>query len=123
MKQIKIGDVIIITISVFIIVASLLLFRSVGGKPVLHVTSSSNTYVFDVSVDRIERFSGPVGTTTVEIKDHKVRVVDSDCRDKVCVAAGWIEKPGQWIICLPNDVFVLIEGKDEMEVDVDDTAF
>lgn len=43
-------------------------------------------------------------------EDGKVRVARSTCPDKVCVRTGWISKPGQTIVCLPNKTVVRIEG-------------
>ncbi|MGE5574203.1 MAG: NusG domain II-containing protein [Bacteroidota bacterium] len=50
-------------------------------------------------------------TVAVEIAgDGRARVSDSDCPDKVCVRTGWIERPGEAIVCLPNRVVVKIQG-------------
>lgn len=47
----------------------------------------------------------------VVIKDGRVNVESSSCRNQVCVDTGWIDKAGESIICLPNRVVVSIEGK------------
>lgn len=44
----------------------------------------------------------------IEIKDGKVKVISSDCPDKVCVNTGTISKAGQTIVCLPNKLTVRI---------------
>jgi len=50
-------------------------------------------------------------TVVVEIADDgRARVRSSDCPDKVCVKTGWIEHPGEIIVCLPNRVVVEIQG-------------
>ncbi|MDI6638910.1 MAG: NusG domain II-containing protein, partial [Bacillota bacterium] len=50
-------------------------------------------------------------TVVVEIaEDGRARVRASDCPDKVCVKTGWIEHPGEVIVCLPNRVVVKIQG-------------
>ncbi|MFC1718628.1 NusG domain II-containing protein [Candidatus Poribacteria bacterium] len=67
-----------------------------------------------------KRFSvdGPLGKTEVEIKDKRVRVTDSPCARKTCVHAGWIDKPYQTIICMPNHVVIRLTGKgDNGELD------
>ena len=40
---------------------------------------------------------GPLGKTYMEIKDGRVRVVDSPCRRKTCVHTGWINRSYQTI--------------------------
>ncbi|MBC7082580.1 MAG: NusG domain II-containing protein [Firmicutes bacterium] len=53
-------------------------------------------------------------TVVVEItEDGRARVRASDCPDKVCVKTGWIEHPGEVIVCLPNRVVVKIQGGPE----------
>ncbi len=45
--------------------------------------------------------------------DGRARVRTSDCPDKVCVRTGWIEHPGEVIVCLPNRIVVKIQGGSE----------
>lgn len=49
---------------------------------------------------------GVLGTTTVEIKQGRVHVLDSPCGNHICMHTGWISSPGQIIVCLPNQVIV-----------------
>jgi len=122
-KNVKFIDIIIIALALLIIILSLYLIGPLKGNPLVTVSSGGSQWAYDLSVDSTATFSGPVGKTTIEIKDSSVRVVSSDCVNKVCVSAGKISKVGQWIICLPNEVFILIEGSIETGGDVDDTSF
>lgn len=125
MKPNRLGDIAILFLSITIIILSLGTYTDFTGKPEVRVRTEDGEFVYDLAVDTFATFSGPVGETTIEIRDHKVHVHDSDCRNKVCIAAGWVSSSGDWIICLPNNVFVLVEGtvaKTE-EGGVDDTAF
>ncbi len=65
------------------------------------------------------RFSveGPLGKMEIEIKDRRVRVVDAPCGRKICVQTGWIHKPYQTIICMPNHVVTGLTGKGNNELD------
>jgi hypothetical protein len=47
----------------------------------------------------------------VAIRDGAVEVLSSPCREKICVKTGKVSKPGQWIACLPNKVFVAVRGR------------
>lgn len=51
---------------------------------------------------------GALGTTTIEIREKKVKVVSSPCPQKMCVKMGWRGKNGETIVCLPNKVVVKI---------------
>ena len=66
------------------------------------------------------RFSLPDKPNVVfEVKDGKIRIAESDCPDKICVHTGFIKKPMQTSVCLPNAVSVRIVGGDsEDEVDM-----
>jgi hypothetical protein len=47
----------------------------------------------------------------VEVESGKIRFVDADCPDKVCVKTGWISEPGESAVCLPHKTIITIEGK------------
>ncbi len=54
---------------------------------------------------------GPVGKTKVEVKGRRVRVKESDCKNKLCIRMGWIDYAGQTIVCASNRVVIWLEGK------------
>lgn len=51
----------------------------------------------------------------VQVKNHKIRVIDANCKDQVCVKEGWKSKSGDTIVCLPHKF--LIEIKNESQID------
>ncbi|MGD1815835.1 MAG: NusG domain II-containing protein [Pleomorphochaeta sp.] len=114
MKKLTLIDIIIFIIFLVVSVLSFSLYNNVAGKPEVHVTCGDKEWIYDLSVDTTVTFEGPIGGTTMEIKNNRVHVPSSDCKNQICVLAGWIDKPGEWIACLPNNVFIVIEGqKDE----------
>ena len=48
----------------------------------------------------------------LEIKNGRVRVASSDCRQQLCVRHGWISRPREALLCLPNRVTVELTGED-----------
>ena len=74
------------------------------------VQSEDGEYLYPLAEDRHLDVAGPIGDTHVEIVDGRARVVSSPCRDQICVAAGWLESTGDWTACLPNRVFVRVQG-------------
>ncbi len=58
------------------------------------------------------------GYNLLEIGDGKVRVIDADCPDQLDVKQGYISKPGEVIVCLPNRLVIEIIGEME-DNDVD----
>lgn len=58
------------------------------------------------------------GYNLVEINEEKVRVIEADCPDQLDVKQGYISKPGEVIVCLPNRLVIEIIGEKEDD-DVD----
>lgn len=52
----------------------------------------------------------------IVIDNGTVKVIHSDCPNKLCEKTGKISKVGQKIICLPNKLVISIEGKSKWEV-------
>ena len=46
----------------------------------------------------------------VEVSGGRVRVVDADCPDRLCVRQGWISYDGESIVCLPHKLVVAVRG-------------
>ncbi len=60
---------------------------------------------------------GYQGKSFLEIEGGRVRMVDSACPDKLCVRTGWISRPGESIVCLPNRVVVeVVSGEGSPDV-------
>lgn len=49
---------------------------------------------------------------TVLAEKKRIRVLDADCPDKICVKFGWLTKPGDNAICVPSKIIVMIEGEE-----------
>ncbi len=63
-------------------------------------------------IDRTLRIEGTRGPSVLEIRDGKIRFTESSCRDRICIATGWIEEGGEVAACLPNEVLVRVESRD-----------
>ena len=46
----------------------------------------------------------------VEVSGGRVRVLDADCPDRLCVRQGWISYDGESIVCLPHRLVVTVRG-------------
>jgi len=58
---------------------------------------------------------GKRGPATVEVEGKRIRMSEAPCPDRICVARGWIEKPGESIVCIPNEIHVYIESGDALD--------
>ena len=79
--------------------------------------ATEQQWIYPLDAEATVRVPGPLGETVVEIKDGAVRVVSSPCPEKICIKTGRISKPGQWIACLPNRVFISIRGRKSEQPD------
>jgi hypothetical protein len=83
---------------------------SAGTARVLVRGPGGASWLFPLDAEETVRVAGPLGTTVVELSGGRVRVVSSPCENQICVAAGHLRAKGVWAACLPNRVFVVIEG-------------
>ncbi|MDW7711860.1 MAG: NusG domain II-containing protein [Deferrisomatales bacterium] len=83
----------------------------------VQVVSVSGVRTEPLAGSRELAVDGPLGTTRVRLDAGAVRVEDSPCPDKLCVAAGPVTRPGQVVACLPNRVALRVVGADEGGVD------
>jgi hypothetical protein len=117
-KKVKVLD---ITAFIFVCVSigifSYFAYTTTSDNTVIRVKTESADFIYPIDTEGTFHFHGPLGDTVVVIENESVRVVSSPCPEKICIASSPIERPGTWLACLPNRIFIRIEGKDEEEVD------
>lgn len=96
------------------------LFSTSGAEAATAVVIKDGQEIKRINLEDIEE------PTSVEINDTyydlivaekgRIRFKETDCPDRVCVNTGWITKPGQIAVCLPNGIIIKIEGSDN-EID------
>jgi len=70
-----------------------------------------------LSKDQVTHVKGPLGVTEIEIKEGRVRIVRSPCKNKVCIKSGYIRYADRLAACIPNRVVVRIIGKNHRGID------
>jgi len=63
------------------------------------------------------------GENIFEIDRARVRMLSAQCPDQDCIRQGWINRPGQIIVCLPNKIVVKIQNDRYTNEDVDEVTF
>ncbi len=58
----------------------------------------------------VYQVQGSIGHAHLEVDGSRVRMREAPCPDRTCILQGWIERPGESIVCLPNLVEIRIEG-------------
>ena len=79
------------------------------------VRSPDRTWIFPLNTEEALSVSGPIGETVVSIHNGRAAIVSSPCSGQTCVASGGLHRNGQWTACLPNRIFLLVEGAVESD--------
>lgn len=124
MKRIPPGDLLAALLTVAIIAyISLTVYGGGGEDAAVHIQVGQKEWLYDLQQDQDVHIPGPLGDTHVVIEDGHVHVESSPCEAKICIAAGEIAHSNEWIICLPNRVFITIEGEAKRSDEVDEVVF
>jgi hypothetical protein len=51
-----------------------------------------------------------LGVNVIQIEPGRIRVLEADCPDQVCVDAGWLTDSAAPIVCLPHRLVIRLEG-------------
>jgi len=51
---------------------------------------------------------------TIQIKDGRIRMLKSDCKNQLCVKQKWSNNLP--VICVPNKITIVIKGKDKKKM-------
>jgi hypothetical protein len=84
-----------------------------GGSLQVVIQGPGKEWVFPLDAEEILAVEGPLGHTLVRIHEGQAWVESSPCVNKTCTASGHVYKPGHWAACLPNNVFLKIEGSED----------
>ncbi len=93
--------VFILVLAVFVTKQS---YSRTGNKIV--AVANKIRYEYFAEKNGIYTIQGSLGATTFEVKNGKIRITDSPCPEKKCVAQGWTSP----LICLPNNVIISFEN-------------
>lgn len=116
--SIKIGDIVVILIALSVCVFSILgISNKIQGNTILTVESPEGVWKYPLDKDGTYEIPGENGHSVIGIKDGKAFFIESECPNKTCVLTSPISKGGEWIGCLPNRVFIRIEGEEKTEFD------
>jgi hypothetical protein len=85
--------------------------------------TSDQEWIFPLSAEETVTVQGPLGNTVVRIHGNEAWVESSPCANQTCVGMGHADSRGDWVACLPNNVFFLIEGSNESRYYPDTTSW
>ena len=97
----------VITVSLW---AFFFLYTGENRAQRLVIETPSGKWIYPLTETRTVVVPGAIGKTTVRIENNTAFISDSPCPNKTCVNAAALKKTGDWNACLPNRVFLHIEG-------------
>lgn len=116
--KLKLFDYVSFAVAILVVAAfSVFAYGDRTQGSLVRVETEEASFIYQLDQPQEFDVKGPLGHTHVEIKDGKVRVTESPCREKICIAAGWVSQADEWIACLPNRVFLRVQGGEETGVD------
>ncbi len=105
------------------VVAALLLFvlplggRQGRGGSVVVEGAGGFAETLDLTEDGELVVPGPKGDTIVTVEAGQVWIESSPCRQHICVGMGRVSTPGSSIVCVPNQVVVMVLGEGRPAID------
>ncbi len=112
-KKHIVGDLFLFIFIVLIITGFYINKTKYSNELAVKVIFNDIEKIYDISKDN--EISLKDGKIKIVIKDKKVAIVESDCKQQICVYSGWISHPGEQIICVPNKLFISIIGRDKFD--------
>ncbi|MEG1445840.1 MAG: NusG domain II-containing protein [Ruthenibacterium sp.] len=85
--------------------------RTKGNTALVSIVDAK-TITLSLSEDKIYTLDTADGAkipVTLEVKDGKIRFVQSVCHDHICENQGWLAHENEQAICLPAGVVVSVE--------------
>jgi len=111
-KLFRPGDLVVLAAAAALVGASwAALWQDDGPAAFATVTAPGTApLVLPLETDAVAEVAGRLGTSVIEVRDHRARFTDSPCVGRLCVHAGWLDRSGQVAACLPNGVVVEVGG-------------
>ena len=115
------NDIILIASLLLVAIISLVLVLSSRQKNIytakVYVQNELRLSV-DLRNDGIYEIEGTKGNLKVEVKDHAIAVVESNCPHQDCVNMGFVSTSNRPIICAYNATYIVIEGTATYDVEI-----
>ena len=57
------------------------------------------------------------GINIIAVENGRIRVLEADCPDGLCVRQGWISSGSMPIVCLPHELIIQLDNGNSQELD------
>jgi hypothetical protein len=119
--RITVFDVVLVAL-ILLFSAGVILHTKLGFKGQSSKVKEASVYhegklLKDVKLDKDEAFHLLKGKMLIQIKEGRIRVKESDCPRQICVNTGWIQYPGESVVCVPYKVLIEVKSAGAPVVD------
>lgn len=109
--MIRAADVLLIALALTVEVVFISRYwtgREAGSSATVHSPSGA----LRVSLKKNQRFTveGAIGPSQIEVRDGKIRFVNSPCTRKICIRSGFHQHTGSSTACVPNRISLSVDG-------------
>lgn len=114
-RIIKRADIILLIIFILLgfAVGYISIFHQHEGKDVIIKVNGKIYGTYPLNKNQTITIKDGHNINKVIIKNKKVQMAYSSCKNQICVHHNPIDKANQNIACLPNRVFIIIKGGDD----------
>ncbi len=116
-RQLRALDYVALLVAFAVIIVFSYAAAGGGEGQQVNIESEEGNFVYPLNEDRELTLKGPLGTTDIEIRDGRIRVVRDPGPQQICVRQGWIERSGEWLACLPSRIFIQVTGANDEDID------
>jgi len=124
---VKVPDIVIILLALGLTgFSSFMVYIQPRNIPRVLIQGPGQSWIFPLDAEETVRVRGVLGDDTViRIHGNEVWVESSPCDNQTCVGMGHININSfwSWVACLPNGVFFVIEGSDNVGNFIDGAAW
>lgn len=121
-KKLRNDLLLIVPLLVAAIIALVIILTHKTNKPLIAKVYVQNEVVQTIDLsDKTERdytIKGKNGELKVHVHDGAIRVTESNCPHQDCVNQGEVKDTNHPIICAYNEVYIVIEGQSDYDVEI-----
>jgi hypothetical protein len=112
MKGLRWGDAVVVAVATALVTTSFALTYAPGSGPTQLVVTQAGAEprYYGLDGSRTIRVDGAAGVTEIEIQPGRARCLRSPGSQGICEAAGWLERPGDMAVSLPNRLVLQVRG-------------
>lgn len=122
----KTGDVVLV-IAIAAMALLLMVWNAYGRTPdqqIIAVIKQDGKLIKQIDLSDIKDsqyiyINEPIRQVIVA-ENGRIRFLESDCPNQICVKSGWLTRPGDRAVCMPSKVVITIMGGDKQ---VDSIAY